>query len=69
MNDGGPAFPSDSNLHKWAWPGMTLRDWFAGMALCGLAANMGIFTTFDSTADTAYELVDAMFKEREKREQ
>lgn len=42
---GGPAFPSQkSETQDGRWnqtyePGMTLRDWFAGMALQGLLAG------------------------------
>jgi len=55
--------------------GMTLRDWFAGMALQGLMPN-----TFKTPPDDypdgslaelwagmAYEMADAMMKERENK--
>ena len=41
INDGGPAFPvytHDMPLGDNAGPGMTLRDWFAGQALAGMAS-------------------------------
>lgn len=42
-NDGGPAFavPEDPDTgYPVAWTGMTLRQWYAGHALGGLAASM-----------------------------
>lgn len=71
--DGGPAFPrpesSDQfgNLHFGAH-GMSLRDWFAGQALAGLA---GISDGYDdhkgqSVAGIAYRLADAMLAAREQ---
>lgn len=42
--DGGPAFPLAPEVGKahfdnpMAYPGMTLRDWFAGQALIGYLA-------------------------------
>lgn len=42
LDDGGPAFPLPAEVGKahfddpMAYPGMTLRDWFAGQALNGL---------------------------------
>lgn len=44
INNGGPAFPSQENVNDprtsglLFTQGMTLRDWFAGMALQGIAA-------------------------------
>ena len=43
-NDGGPAFPNEGNDHYGAGAthshdGMSLRDWYRGMALIGLLAN------------------------------
>ncbi len=63
--DGGPAFPavrfSDSGDK-----GMSLRDWFAGMALQGL---IGISNGLSASAlpAAAYELADAMLKRREAK--
>jgi hypothetical protein len=48
-------------------PGMSLRDWFAGQALVGLAACP---TTKDDTANwfasASYAIADAMLAERAK---
>lgn len=69
INDGGPAFPAeggcDSGLHP--NPGMSLRDWFAGQAIIGLAA----ITAHDETVTRrltvvaeAYAVADAMLAAR-----
>ena len=49
--DGGPAFPTDGfkrDLKKyegdWGQPGMSLRQWYAGMALMGLLSNPAVIT-------------------------
>lgn len=39
INDGGPAFPSYDFNTLQPLPGMSLRDYFAAKALCGLLAN------------------------------
>lgn len=59
-NNGGSAFPSDSNLH----PGMSLRDWFAGVAL--LTLNGAGYDDIAGLAIDAYTLADAMLREREQ---
>lgn len=63
MNDakdnGGPAFPAqwDDKDNE----GMTLRDWFAGQALAGLAP---CFEEYGDVAGHAYRLADAMLEAR-----
>lgn len=81
MNDGGPAFPvhiqslddlsgqgRDEDMEvvsQCQHPGMSLRDWFAGMALQGiLSANYNVDQT---VAREAYASADAMIAERAKR--
>lgn len=83
--DGGPAFPvhteklSDGSLRGLttgsgeAWSmGMSLRDWFAGQALTGLAWAYGatdLRLAVDPTpilADKAYAIADAMLEARRK---
>jgi len=81
-NDGGPAFPNaqrlfDNDTQSWAVHsvgGMTLRDWFAGMALQGEVANpsSGLFEadsiTFTELAEDCYRMADAMLSARERKE-
>lgn len=64
--DGGPAFP---------WPGgevpisegMSLRDWFAGLAMHGILANPNLSDTADDElAEDAYEVADAMLAKRDE---
>lgn len=76
-NDGGPAFPIfgfDSKEGKVChfMNGMTLRDYFAGHAVVGIALNTkdtlelddkDVYTTL---AIMAYRTADAMLKERSK---
>jgi hypothetical protein len=60
---GGPAFPATTakNLH---YEGMTLRDWFAGQALVG-EVQFDADRCPKSLASAAYEIADAMLRERE----
>ena len=57
-----PAFPSNP---MWGRTGMTLRDWFAGMALQGLIGSPRKLSPSETISGRAYELADAMIKERE----
>ena len=84
IKDGGAAFPHDgfaiSGHESLSRPsnGMSLRDWFAGMALPMSAADDNIYgTTIElserinqplpvTMAKMAYEIADAMLAEREK---
>jgi hypothetical protein len=78
INNGGPAFPITLNsdetfVEMGKFDGMTLRDWFAGMALQGLisATNQdGDWTAADSSHTTAvaFLFADYMISEREKAE-
>ena len=68
-NDGGPAYPVVRGKHDVLSRGMTLLDWFAGMALQGLISvpeDGAIHPPTD--AKTAFELADAMIKERDRAE-
>lgn len=74
-NDGGPAFPnvpSDPGYTKWD-QGMTLRDWFAGQIVAGMAASQYWSENFqnmevmlDYATRTAYAAADSMMKARSK---
>ena len=65
MNDGGPAFPINANesADRCIYTGMTLRDWFAGMSLQGMAPHIDDEV---KAARWCYEMADAMLEERLK---
>lgn len=60
-----PAFPmgyhrdGNSADHQ----GMSLRDWFAGQVIQGLLVSADDWTT-EGIAELAYDVADAMLKER-----
>ena len=63
--DGGPAFPV---YHTQLYAGMSLRDYFASLAMQGLIASNDE-RTGDVIADIpgyAYAIADAMLRERAK---
>ena len=65
-NTGGPVFPVvghfyGDKLGGQLDHGMTLRDYFAAKAMQALVKT----NYFDSTAEMAYEMADAMLKARE----
>ena len=78
MKDGGPAFPtpltgdnetgvvSAGDSEK----GMSLRDYFAAKALSTIQLQEGLYQDFSQAceygAKYAYQIADAMLKEREK---
>lgn len=76
MNDGGPIFPNTINEGSLEfpkirhYPGMTLRDWFAGQALAGWLASFGPDTCplepYEKLARFSYSVADAMIAERSK---
>lgn len=69
-NDGGPAFPTLGEYTlEHPEPGMSLRDYFAGLALAPLittaAPELRRSTEYqERTALTAYRWADAMLKAR-----
>ena len=71
---GGPAFPThgandgDDPRNQILGGGMTLRDWFAGMALIGINAHYGVPTIKENHYKEAYQQADAMLAERIKNE-
>ena len=73
LNDGGPAFGHGDHVHG-GYPGMSLRDWFAGQAISGGAYMLGISGADQESADrrtlvaTAYAIADDMLAERSKAE-
>lgn len=70
-HDGGNAFPLPLGTMNAAEPGqsggMSLRDYFAGQALAGLARGVGLDLERHDLARRAYNIADAMLAERENR--
>ena len=75
-NNGGAAFPRPVGgfgdgytvYRNDAAPGMSLRDWFAGMVVQGLLANCfqnAPETTPETFSATAYKFADALLAARE----
>lgn len=66
IKDGGSAFPGmEENAcgQETGWKqGMTLRQWFAGMALQGLLANPSPMLKNLDIPELAYEYADAMLR-------
>lgn len=73
---GGPAFPLGCFIHPngeivpmsaWVAEGLTIRDWFAGMALTGICANSALDHSKDPAVygRVAYGLADAMIVQRD----
>lgn len=62
-DDGGPAFPVDPSIsmHR---EGMSLRDYFAGLAMQGLVAGDAEFDGHIGYAKSAYMFADAMLEAR-----
>lgn len=67
INNGGPAFPCkgipldpETYLNH---PGMTLRDWFAGMTLQEMIGVCGS-RNLEELASWSYEIADAMLAAR-----
>ena len=74
IHDGGPAYPhikevkkenGQTNSIKW-FPGMSLRDYFAGQALNNELPYNRRDDRLQGIAEAAYEMADAMIKERDK---
>lgn len=77
MNDGGPAFPRPAadvstcpnmySLHNVPeQQGMSLRDWFAGMALSGYRGSSWHHADSEYIVNCAYQDADAMLKARKE---
>ena len=64
-DNGGPAFPNESALYTEQRLGMTLRDYFAAIALQTLRADE-YHTALVCLASDAYRIADAMLAERAK---
>jgi len=76
IKDGGPAFPESASgpypngeivLGR---PGMSLRDYFAGMALSSMDYGwFGRSTRIQEMASESYAIADAMLAAREGKEE
>ena len=62
-DDGGPAFPADASTNVFS-RGMTLRDYFAGLALEGILTNDLGCGDEHYYAQFAYKLAGAMLEAR-----
>ena len=60
--DGGPAFPPSGYCPE----GMTLRDWFASVALHGSMGGLNKYNPGSIIAKNAYAVADAMIEESDK---
>jgi len=73
IEDGCPTFPRPHSIASTfeipAQEGMSLLDWFAGMALIGILANSSQIVEEKLASSWAYEYAEAMLKEREKQNQ
>jgi len=69
MIDGNqPAFPVVANYVHEAFSGMTLRQWYAGLAMQGLlASESGVDMTYAGIQDAAFRQADAMLDEPEPK--
>ena len=67
-DDGGPAFPRVEGEHFFGADGMSLRDWFAGLAMQGILAS-GDDNDSKVIAIGSYGVADAMLDEREKSQE
>ena len=70
-DDGGPAFPHWDDHSCQLFTGMSLRDYFAAAAMQAFVSGWTAGTTnlvaqSDSIAKTAYDMADAMLRERAK---
>lgn len=74
-NTGGPAFPFTGFTNQWGayvphWEGMTLRDYFAAVAMASVWNDIPEDANRDRALEylgrTSYEMADAMLEAREK---
>jgi hypothetical protein len=63
--DNCPVFPVTAGHDVWSTE-LTLRDWFADQALIGLVSAQSYRMFSENCANKAYEIADAMLKERGK---
>lgn len=56
IDDGGPAFPTNSDVIR---GGMTLREYYAGQAIAGLLAGAPA-KTYEDAANESVDYADAL---------
>ena len=66
VDDGGMAFPCCVTSECTGSNGMSLRDYFAAKALAALILETKEDWTYESVADEAYEMADAMIVRRKE---
>jgi hypothetical protein len=67
IDTGGPAFPTlADNGHAMNQDGMTMRDYFAAKAMQSLILAAKTSQDVDLLSKGAYQMADAMLKERSK---
>ena len=64
--DGGNAFPTDLDAIVNEREGMSLRDWFAGMALSGVVPECSGDGWEERLAESVYKIADKMIEERDQ---
>jgi len=74
IDDGGPAFPTHETADFYPPTGMSLRDWFAGQVVSGMAAQFDAKTLYATALEGrhpasvitqwAYTIADAMIAAR-----
>ena len=62
-DDGGPAFPMSGDPECDFDRGMSLRDWFAGMAMQGILSDPNT-QNIDVVSAVAYQMADNMLHAR-----
>lgn len=63
-----PAFPSHGSMGEVTHEGMSLKDYFAAMAMQAMIQNKGyFFSDREKISINAYDMADAMLKIREEK--
>lgn len=62
IDSGGKAYPSHGTMGEVTHEGMTLRQWFAAMALQGLLANPSTILKQADIPELSFEYADAMIR-------
>jgi len=66
-NNGGPAFPAPYGVSHVTTEGMSIRDWFAGMAMTGMLSGYEADQFKNpQLAQWSYQIADEMLKAREE---